>query len=127
MHCSKETTSLDRLVEADQYRQRHFQSECLRAFEVDHQLELGWQDDRQVGRLRALEDLAGVKTGLAVRIGNAGSVAYQPAGHGELPQEVHRRQRVARRQRAKTIAPAEIQRVAADEEREVVSTGEARE
>src|SRR6266511_3990570 len=105
MHCSKETTSLDRLVEADQYRQRHFQSECL----------------------RALEDLAGVKTGLAVRIGNAGSVAYQPAGHGELPQEVHRRQRVARRQRDKTIAPAEIQRVAADEEREVASTGEARE
>ena len=46
---------------------------CLR---VDDQLELGRLDDRQLGRLRAFEDAAGVDTELTIGIRQARSVAH---------------------------------------------------
>ena len=41
---------------------------ALAVFEIDDQLELGRLQDRQVGRLRALENAAGVDAGLAIRV-----------------------------------------------------------
>ena len=38
--------------------------------------------DRQVRRLLALEDTAGIDADLTIRVRNAGSVAHQPAGFG---------------------------------------------
>ena len=40
--------------------------------------------DRQVGRLLALENPAGVDAGLTVRVRKIAAVAHQAAGHGEL-------------------------------------------
>ena len=57
--------SFDHLVGEGQERLRHGEAERFRGLEVDHQLELGRLLDRQIGRLRALEDLAGVNPGLA--------------------------------------------------------------
>ena len=54
---------------------------------------------RQVGRLLALEDAAGIDAGLAIRIGEAGAVAHQAAGLDELAQRIDRGHRVAGRQR----------------------------
>ena len=73
--------------------------------------------DRQVGRLLALENAAGIDAGLAVRFGKAGSVAHQAAGHGELAPKVDRGHRVAGRQRDDLIAPAVEERIGANDER----------
>src|SRR6266849_1450790 len=43
--------SFDDLVGEGEYLCGHFEAERLRGLEVDHELELGRLDDRQVGRL----------------------------------------------------------------------------
>src|SRR5947209_23688 len=56
-------------------------SDC---FQVDDQLELGRLQNRQVGRLLALEDSAGIDTGLTIGIGEARSVADETASRDVL-------------------------------------------
>src|SRR6516165_1492430 len=65
---------------------------------IDDQLELGRLHDRQVRRLRALEDAAGIGTHLTIRIRQAGSVTHQPADLGILTPRIYCGNRVARRQ-----------------------------
>ena len=72
---------------------------------------------RQVGRLRALEDAAGVDADLTKRIRQAGSVAHQPAGFGIFARRICRGDRVARRQVGQLHTPADEKGVGADEER----------
>jgi hypothetical protein len=48
---------LDDLVSAGEQRWRDSEAERIGGFEVDHQLELGWLLDRQVGGFRAFQDL----------------------------------------------------------------------
>ena len=62
--------------------------------------------DRQVGRLLALEDAAGVDADLTIRIRDAGSVAHQAAGLDELAILIDRGQRMASRQCDELFAPA---------------------
>ena len=57
---------------------------ALAVLRLMHELEFGGLHDRQVGRLLALENPPGVDAGLAIGIGNAGSVAHQAAGHDGL-------------------------------------------
>ena len=52
--------SLNDLVRPPEHRWRDRQVERLGGFQVDHQLELRWLLDRQIGRLGALEDLIDV-------------------------------------------------------------------
>ena len=47
---------------------RHVEAERLGGLEIDDQFELGRLLDRQVGRLGALENAAGVDAGLPIRI-----------------------------------------------------------
>ena len=54
--------SLDNLVRAQQQRLRNRKAEGLRGLEVDDQFDLCRLQDRQIGRLSAVEDLAGVDT-----------------------------------------------------------------
>ena len=56
----------------------------LRRLQIDDELELRRPHDRQVGRLLALEDAAGVDAGLTITVREVGSVADQPAGFRDL-------------------------------------------
>ena len=60
------------------------EAERLGGLEVDHQLELGWLQNRKIGRFLALEDSPGVSSGLPIAFGNVRSVAHQTAGLSEL-------------------------------------------
>jgi len=51
------------MIRPPQERRRDGQAKGLRGLEVDHQLELRRLLDRQVGRLRAFEDLVYVNSG----------------------------------------------------------------
>ena len=54
--------------------------------------------DRQVGRLRTLEDSAGIDADLTITVRNVGSVAHQAAGIDIVASGIGRGNRVARRQ-----------------------------
>src|SRR5215472_1417545 len=58
--------SFDHLVGAGEYRGRHFEAERLSGLEIDNQLDLRGLIDWQVGRLRTLENAAGVEADVAV-------------------------------------------------------------
>src|SRR5262249_60088186 len=96
--CAGMTTeiSLDHLVGDCEDARRHGEAERLRGLHVDHQLELARLDDRQISGLRALENLPGIKTGLASRLRPAAAVAHQAAGGDEFGPFVDRRDRVTR-------------------------------
>ena len=71
------------------------EAERLGGLEIDDQLDFGGLLHRQVGRLLALEDAAGVDADHAIQVCNAGSVAHQAAGRDELAIRGNRRHRVA--------------------------------
>ena len=75
-----------------------FQAKRLGGLEVDHELELGGLQNRQVTGLLALENAPDVEPGLAVGVGLAGAVAYQAPGIGKLARGVDRRNCMASRQ-----------------------------
>src|SRR5262249_54465178 len=58
-----------------------------------------------------------VDTGLTVRFRLAGSVAYQAAGFRKVAHGIDRRNRMSRRQRGNLKAPADKERIRADQER----------
>ena len=70
---------LNHRVRAQQQRLRDGDTERLRGFEVDDQLELRRLLDGEVGRLRALEDLVDVYGGAADEIGHVHCVSHQAA------------------------------------------------
>src|SRR5262249_56426867 len=61
---------------------RHGETEHSGGRGVDDQLELTRLQHRQLRRLRALKDAAGIDADLTKRIGNVGSVGDQPADFG---------------------------------------------
>src|SRR5262249_43773269 len=74
LHLSR---SFDHLVGAGEQRRRHFEAERHRGRQVDHEVELRRLHDRQIGRLLALENAAGVDAHLTQRIVDIGAVAHQ--------------------------------------------------
>ena len=94
----------------------HFDAERHRRLQVDNELKLGRLHDRQVGRLGALEDTAGINADLTKRVCEAGSVAHQPASFHVLTLRISRGNLVARRQGGKLHALGVEECVARDEE-----------
>src|SRR6266446_10648065 len=70
---------LNHLVRAQQDRLWDRDSKCLGGLEVDHQLDLGWLQDRQISRLGAVENLSGVNARLAIGVDKARCVAHEAA------------------------------------------------
>src|SRR5262249_11610857 len=95
----------------------NFKADRAGGWQVDDQFKLGRPHYREVGRLGALEDFAGVDTGLTVPFRLAGSVAHQAAGFRKVAQGIDRGNRISRRQRSDLKSPAEQERISADRER----------
>src|SRR5262245_66352562 len=87
--------SFDHLVGELLEMQWHVEAERLGGLEIDHQLELAGLEDGQIGRLRTLKNLPGIKAGLAPRFRPAAAVPDESAGGGELGPFVNPRGRVA--------------------------------
>src|SRR5262249_30104610 len=77
----------------------HGEAQSLGGFEVDRQFERGRLQDRQFGRVRTLENAAGIDGRLAIRPGEAGRIADQATCFDVIAQFVDRRDRMSRRQR----------------------------
>src|SRR5215475_13996239 len=91
-------TSLDHHVGNGKQPWREAEAECPGGVEVDHELEFDRLHDRQVGRLLALENAAGVHAGLAICISKVRSVAHQAASFGRLALRIDRRHPTVSRQ-----------------------------
>ena len=97
--------------------ERDGQAKRLGGLEVDHQFEFRGLLDRQVGRLLAFENAAGVDAGLTIAVRKAGSIAHQAAGRGELAKLIDRRYPVAERQCGELFAPDGEEAIGADHKR----------
>jgi len=67
-------------VGASEDRRGNCQPKRLRGLEIDDQFEFGRLHDRQIGRLGAVEDFAGVKAQLAKHVLEVRTVAASPPG-----------------------------------------------
>src|SRR4051794_14462969 len=107
--------SFNYLVSEREQRRRDIEAERLCDLEIEHELDSIGTNDRQVGRLLALENPARVYPDLAIGIDYAGSIAHQATGHDGLALAIARRQGIASRQRDQPF-PARVQECASTDE-----------
>src|SRR5262249_20391811 len=84
----------------------NLEAERFCGLEVDHQFEPSRLHDRQVGRLRALENLTGHEAGLTMGVGPVYSVAHQAPGLRQIREIGNSRHSVAGCQHGKLLEPA---------------------
>src|SRR6202035_4363192 len=96
----------DHLVGELLERLRNVEAQRFRCFHVEHQIELSWLHNWQVGRLFAFENPADVNCGTAIGIGQTRSIAHQPAGDSVFPQTVDGRNAISHCQRHPPISLA---------------------
>src|SRR5205085_6211788 len=112
--CSKIGLLFDHLVGLSKKRRRNRYAEGFQRLQIDHELELGGLNDRQICRLGAFENPAGVDADLMIRIRNARSVAHQATNGGAVAKLINRRHRVTGCQRDDLTASAEQERIGGD-------------
>src|SRR5262252_8283451 len=105
------TPSFNHLVGAQQDPSWQLDSDRSCGLEVDDKLEFRGLLDRQVGRLRALEDLTGIGPDLTPHVLTIGRVAHQPTGFDSLARGINRGNAIARCERRKLDAPAREEHV----------------
>src|SRR5499427_448413 len=98
--------SFNHLVGQGDQRWREFEAVRLRRLEVEHHLELGWLQDREVCWFFALKDAAGIDADLTIHVQNIDSVTHQLAHFDIFSDAIHGRNRVTRRQRDYLLASA---------------------
>src|SRR5215469_17575786 len=91
--------SLYHLVGLCEQARRDGDPDCPRRRQVDDQLELGWLDDRHVGRLLALENAAGIDANLAIAPEVTRSVTHESTDFGKFAQKVYGRKQITCRKR----------------------------
>src|SRR5215813_7710775 len=106
----------DHLVGEREQRRRHGKSERSCRLQVDHELELGRPDHRQIGWFFALEDATDIDADLAILLRKVCPVAHQSADIGKHAIEIDRRQAVMCREDQELRTPRGEQRIGTDEE-----------
>src|SRR5262249_50064511 len=117
VHFEPPFTSFNHLVGDCEEPSWQAEAECLGGVEIDHELEFGRLHDRQVRRLRALDDAANIDTSQAISLGDACSVAHQTTGFGKVTQGIDRRDPVVSRQRSELNATVVEQRAGTYQQR----------
>src|SRR5262245_31764898 len=74
----------DHLVSAGNEQRWQVKAERAGSFEVDREVELGWQLDRQVGSLSALQNSVRVSGGAPEQVGQARAIRNEAAGRHVL-------------------------------------------
>src|SRR5215831_15547686 len=110
-------TSLDYFVRAAEERDRDCETERLGGLHVDDEFDFRRLLHRQVSRVLALEDAAGVDATETIRVPDTASVAHQTTGRCEFSKLEDRRYRVAERQRGELFGAAGEKGIRADRER----------
>src|SRR6516162_5969270 len=105
----------DHLVGGDEQLVRHGEAEHLGGRGVDDELELCCPHYRQICGLRALEDAAGIAATLAIGIGQASSIAHQPAGYREWAEPIDHGDPVQHREQRQLDAPGGEEGIECDE------------
>src|SRR5215475_7419548 len=100
--------SLDHLVGALLEKPRYFEAERFSRLKVDHQLELRWLLNREIGRLGALENLADINAHLAISLRETWCVTHQAASSRVLAPRVDRGHCVAGGQGDDLVAPVDV-------------------
>ena len=106
----------DHLVGAGEQRWWHVEAEHCAVWRLMTSSNLVDCTDRQVGRLRALEDAADVDAGLTIGIVDVGPVAHQPTDFGKVARHTYGGNRVACRQVGELDSPVGEEGVGADEQ-----------
>src|ERR1700682_3554301 len=106
---------LDHLVGSHLHNLRHRKAKRLGGLEVGYQIELGRLDDRQVGRLFALENFADIDASLAVAVGKVRPVTDEPTGSNIVSLRINHRDRMSRCERHEFLDKAEKDRILRDE------------
>src|SRR5260221_14764588 len=88
--------ALDHLVGAGEQRRWHFKAEGLRGLEIDHQLELGGLQYRQIDWPGPFENPRRVDANLAVGVDGVYCIAHQAASGSIFTELIDRRRRIAR-------------------------------
>src|SRR5215471_3227540 len=109
-------TSFNHLVGGNEQLVWRGEAEHPGGLVVNDQFEFRRLHDRQIGRLRALEDAAGIDADLAIHIHNVASIAHQSAGLGKFTVPIYRGEPMAPRQEDEFDTPSVEECVVADEE-----------
>src|SRR5262245_38780394 len=109
--------SFNHLVGAGEQHRWHGEAKHSGSRQIDGHLEPTRLHYWQVGRVRALENAAGIDADLTIGIINVGAVAHQPAGCSIVTARIGSGDHVARRQHGKLNPSALKKWVRADKER----------
>jgi hypothetical protein len=107
---------LDHLVGGGQQRFRDGNAERLGGLHVDNQLDLRRLLHREIGRLVALENAAGINPSLVYLIATSASIGHQASSEGMLTESVDRGQPIAGRQRRELFHTPGVEGIVADQD-----------
>src|SRR3974390_101954 len=104
----------DHLVGNGEQSGRESEAERLCSLKIDHKFELGWFQDRQVGRFLTFQNFARKNSHLTILLSNIDAIAHQPSGRRKFSNAVNSGNRIPRSQRHQFSAPSYIERLSDD-------------